>query len=254
MHVWDIFADSLIPKWSFGFSTLTAYPDADPETTTVDGHVRRDTGTETWATIHDGAGTAFSDNATTAQFASVVSSTTANRWDVIRRGIFLFDTSSITASATISAVVFSLWATSVTNDFTSSLCVVSSNPASNTGLANSDYATLGTTQYASDTALSGITTGAYTDISLNATGIAAVSKTGVTKLGTLISQDRTNTEPTWASALQSNVTGRYAEINGADTSNDPKLVVTYSIPLPVPASTPSIPSYIFQLKDQVIGY
>jgi hypothetical protein len=59
MHGWDwAVADRWTPELSFGFSTLTAYPDPSPEVTTCDGDVWRwATGGESFSAIRSGAGT-----------------------------------------------------------------------------------------------------------------------------------------------------------------------------------------------------
>lgn len=76
-------------------------------------------------------------------------------------------------------------------------------------------------------ALSSVSTGAYNDISLNSSGIAAISKTGVTKLALVFEHDRANTEPAWVS----NFSEWYLNFTFADNgSNKPELVITYTTP------------------------
>lgn len=206
--------------------SITVYPDAGIGGTTVDGIAQRSNDPATWADIRDGAGTFAGPTSATDAFCAIIASTTSNQWATIRRGIFLFDTSAIGDSDTIDDATFSFWATVTADSFASSVSFVGSTPASNGDLVAADYGQLGTTQYAADKTIISISTGAYTDTILNATGLANISKTGVTKLGTRISQDRTNTEPTWISGADSKVNGSYADTAG--TTQDPKLVVNYT--------------------------
>jgi hypothetical protein len=231
IHFWDwVLADRFIPQWSYGFTTLTAYPDADPETTTVDGIVRRSGVDEPFATIIVGAGTSFDDTTTPTVAASLSSSASGNQYATLNRGIFLFDTSSIGSSPTISAVTLSLFGSSKANPFggTPSLDIVSSNPASNTGLANADFSTFGSTSFGNVTYASFDGTDTiYTSITLNASGISNIAKTGISKFGSRIDWDRSGTfGGSWVvtSTLRFNI--HYADEAG--TTQDPKLVVTYS--------------------------
>lgn len=233
MHFLDwLFIDKYIPKLSFGFLTLTAYPDADPETTTVDGGFQTDASNATWATVHDATTGTATDNGAFINAAGFLCGTTSNRFTHIYRSMFLFDTSSLTSSATISSTVFSLWNRFKQDDGgrTPSINVYDATPASNTALVNGDYDNFGTTALA--TAISYAswdnTDTIYGDFTLNATGIAAVSKTGVTKLGVRdATYDVPNSAPTWGSEQSSRFGTRSADTAG--TTQDPKLVVTYTI-------------------------
>src|SRR3990167_1656180 len=117
LHFWDwVFADRFYPELSFGFLTLTAFPDPDPETTTVDGFVNRaSAGGESWATIIAGAGTSNIANGGNITFIYTQADSTTDEWTNNRRSIFLFDTSALTADATISAVVLSLFGSAKTD-------------------------------------------------------------------------------------------------------------------------------------------
>lgn len=233
MHIWDIFADVAIPKLSFGFSTLgPLYPDADPETSTVDGQIVYQGTNVTWATIHDAAdGTSASDSATFANMALISSGTTSNRYSNLYRGMTLFDTSALPDAATISAAVLQMWGRAKANGLgTPSVNVYSANPASNTALAAADYDQIGTTAYA--TAISyaswSDTDTAYNSFNFNATGIAAISKTGISKFGIREATfDVANSAPTWASEQESGFRSRWAEDTGGD--KDPAFTVTYSV-------------------------
>lgn len=216
--------------------TLTAYPDANVETSTVDGSISRDgdgsgTGTN-WTTQYvgwdgTGGGGASSDSAATLGAAYAHKYTGEFG---IGRGLMLFDTSSLTAGATISAAVLSLWPTLAAenadnvNHFVN---IFSSAPASNTAIAATDFDSVGSTKFAQDYDITGMGTGAYKDWTFVAAGISAISKTGISKFGTRGGRDINDDNPEDNNVSAYNVTVSTADHTG--TSQDPKLVVTYTI-------------------------
>lgn len=232
LHAWDwIVSDywNLAPQLSFGFSTLTSFPDPSTGATTVDGNVERGGVDQTFAAIRVGAGTLV-DNAAGLTSTSVNCSTTSNQFKQIDRSIFTFDTSSITAGATISNAVFSIWGNDKGNQIGSyALHVAGATPASNNVLVAADYSQCQTTSFANIAYASiSATNVAYNDFTLNASGIANISKTGISKFSLQFSWDILNdtTGLTWISNGVSYFNGDMADTAG--TSNDPKLVVTYS--------------------------
>lgn len=121
-------------------STLTVYPDAgDPGTTTCDGVVYKSDAT--WAGARDAATGTVGINETSDNIARTFYNSAGPTYHA-RRGFFLFDSSALTAAATISAGVISFAGTgaAVINIDTSSIHIVASTPASNTALAAADFA------------------------------------------------------------------------------------------------------------------
>jgi hypothetical protein len=240
-HKWDMnFANKLFPKLNFGFDTLTKYPDAHPETNTVDGGMCRfSPGTgESWATIWGGAGTDVNDSSIQLSEITVLGgtvgfycSTTTNLFVAIDRAITLFDTAALTVDATISAAVLSLYVNYKVTDSGSwalDFDIYTATPASNTSLATGDYSQIGSTsQTGSAIAYASVTENAYNAFAFNATGISNVSKTGISKFGVRnANYDVANSAPTWVSGAKTRIRC-YSADNG---SNQPKLVVTYTIP------------------------
>lgn len=238
LHYWDLLlADELLPKisfgllpnLSFGFTTLTAFPDPNPETTTVDGFVNRGGVNETLATIRAGAGNGVGDVSTADLICYIAPTATSNQYSDCYRSIFLFDTSAIPDTNTISAAVLSLagMGSVGADNLTQTVEIVLSTPASNTGLVAADYNQVGSVRQATGIAASAYnnTDGTYNNFTLNATGISNVSKTGVSKFGGAFSGDIDNSI-TWANNAGSYKYCYYADQAG--TTTDPKLVVTYS--------------------------
>jgi hypothetical protein len=234
IHAWDwLVADRFVPQWSYGFSVLTQYPGSIGVNNPVDGTVntqRGGAGDTDWATLRSAAGSASDSTATNGAPVDIVTGSAANTVRTMVRGIFLFDTSSISALATISAAELDLYVTFYTNPFTSSgACVIDTvSPASDTALANSDFNIAnwgGVAQ--SDTPVPS-TTSAYNAFTLNATGRGNISKTGNSKFGVRFNGDLTNTAPTGNSGGFTEYAFNCDFSDKAGTTTDPKLVVTYS--------------------------
>ena len=215
------------------FLTSTTYPDPDPETTTVDGIVYRNGDTADWSVIRGNTiGTAAVDTTATDAFYQVEATATTNKWNNITRSFFLFDTSALTASATISAATLSLIGSSSSNSLSATAAqtaihIVASTPASNTALVTEDYDQTGATSFGSF-AFADFSTSAYNDITLDANGIANISKTAVSKFGAKAGADVNNSEPTWGSTQDIRISGKFADT--AVTTSEPKLTVTYTLP------------------------
>ena len=206
---------------------LTVYPDVGTGNTTVDGQTGREGVDETWATIRGSAGTTFATGGTSHYNGYILSSTTNDQWAGVRRCLYLFDTSALTGAASISAATFSLCDDGKADNYADSIAVVSSNPASDNDVIAADYSTLGSTLFAAALDITAINAGVYNDFALNGAGLAAISKTGITKFGTLSEADRANSMPAWASNVSSYWKARTADYTG--TAKDPKLVITYTL-------------------------
>lgn len=212
---------------NFGFDTLTAYPDAHPETDTVDGRISYSSYSATWSTIHNAtSGKKVYDQETSGYFVLLNSSYSSSEWGELCRSFFLFKTSALGSGATVSDATFSFYVPSTYSQGlgTITINVVASTPASNTGLVVGDYDQLGTTSFGTK---SGTSSG-YNDITLNASGISNISKTGISKFGCRSEWDRSNTPPTWVSNKTSLEECCFAEDTTANNGKDPKLVVTYT--------------------------
>jgi len=210
-------------------SPETFYPDPHPESTSVDGRAGRTAVNETFATIRAGAGTDSLDDNAAAISAYLLGSATSNQFSHMYRGFILFDTNTLPDNAIISLAVLSEYGSSKANELGSpDIHIVSSNPASNTAIVNADFTAIGTTSFGS-VAYASYSTVAYNDFTLNASGIANISKTAVSKFGHTTNWDVAGTfSGTWASGKYSNIESLAAD--SAGTANDPKLVVTYTLP------------------------
>jgi len=206
-------------------ATTVFYPDANPESTSVDGRVGRANGiNETFGVIRAGAGLFAEDSATVTDLVLLTSTTTSNQYSGLIRSIILFDTSSIPDSDVISAAILEIYVVLKDNTLGNlSFVVVASTPASNTALVAADYAQTGTTALSNTLAVNSVSTSAYNTWTLNATGLAAISKTSITKLALVLENDRSNSAPSWVSGVTTKINGHFA-----DAANKPKLTVTHA--------------------------
>ena len=211
----------------------TYYPDADPETTSVDGQVDRSGVDETWATIRAGAGVAFADSNNYLELYIKASGTT-DQFVLLHRLILLFDTSVLADGAVISAATLSLYGVLKTDGLacTPDINIYASTPASNTALQASDYGQTGATAYCATpiTYANWKTADPFwNDFSLNADGIAAISKTGISKFAARnANYDVANVKPAWV-ASETSYLIPYSSEKGVGFK--PKLVVTYTVPV-----------------------
>ena len=206
----------------------TFNPDADPESTSVDGTITYlEPGDPlTWAVIRaKTTGTAVADSITTDWAPYVQGATESGKWAMFERVIYLFDTSALTAGAIIGTPCnVSLYVKGYSDGFAENqgIRIVTSTPNSNTALITADFDQLGTVGQASDILFTNMSTSAYSDFALNATGRGNISLTSISKFGARIISDAANTEPTWA--YEDAVLESYQ----AGGASEPKLVVTYT--------------------------
>ena len=226
-------------------ATLTVYPDPSSGATTVDGVAgsvsRTDADSEAgWDALLAAAG----DFARTGGYSSGLETAFAwqgsgSTWQVLLRYIATLDASALDDAATINSAVWSVYGEAKRDPATATpiINLYGSTPAANNDLAGSDKANVGSTAYATQIAWASLSTGAYNDFTLNATGLAAISKTGITKFAMReVTYDVGSTNP----AFSTNETA--FEIRSADytgTGSDPKLVIDYiaDITISVPLAT-----------------
>ncbi|MCL4419960.1 hypothetical protein M1146_07775, partial [Patescibacteria group bacterium] len=109
-------------------ATVTFNPDADPESTSVDGavyRILRDGIGEDFSTIRSGAGTnVYSGGLPDYPFAGTYLSSfcTSPNFDSMDRAILLFDTSSLPDDASISAATLSLYVADKNDDYAQDVC------------------------------------------------------------------------------------------------------------------------------------
>ncbi|MDD4292004.1 MAG: hypothetical protein PHX51_07215 [Clostridia bacterium] len=215
---WLLF-ERWMPELSFGFDTLTAYPDADPESDAVDGYIDC-LSFSSWTACRDAAtgNNAYPSNDRVRVRTRKINEEGSDIWQILR-GFECFNTNASGGTATAGVLqnyLDSKYGESVTT------YSVDASIDSNTNLTTSDYNNLGSVNYGSVNPSSS----GYQDITLNENGIANIDLQGVSKFALRIYSDYQNVEPN--TGEDNDVIYYSADYTG--TSNDPKLVVTYTLP------------------------
>lgn len=220
-----------------GASPETFYPDAHAETSSVDGYTYAySAGTDSWEVIHDRNGDFHNDEGAQASIGLQVQ---GDEYKLIFRAIFVFNTTGLPDTCTITGAVLSLWGESKTDgmSITPDINIATATTASNTDLANGDHLHTGfgmASLLSTLIAYGDFSTVAYNDFTLadvDTDGFGYISKTGVTKLGAV--EDTHDANDFFDDCPDISGNGWdvsrfdvYTADQG-DTANDPKLVVTY---------------------------
>ena len=226
-------------------ATITFNPDANPETTSVDGavsHILSGGSGVLWATLVAAAGTSALPSTSQTSIAYIVSDTVTDRWISLTRAIYLFDVSTLPGGAVISGATFSVYgyAKADTGSWAPTTNIYGSAPATDTDLVTSDFATVASAPFC-DTAITYANwdTADFNAFILNTAGISAlntaVAGDSILRLGLRnANYDVAGVPPTWASNKAAGVRGTFAE---QGVGYIPKLVVTYGIPAVVTTQT-----------------
>lgn len=207
----------------------TFYPDPHTETTSVDGELYKDNST-TWSTVRNATESNWGgDSGSGNNVRDHIGNGNGPDHYGIRRAFLLFDTSALPDGASITSASLNVFISGYSAAGSEKrMYVVSSNPASNTSISYDDYDLIGSTSFGESDGSYSINT--YEPITLNSSGLAAITKTGVSKFALRTYNDFNNVPSTNSNELDIDFWS--AERGG--TGEDPKLVVVYN-------TEPSIP-------------
>ena len=223
-----------------GTSGVDCFPDPDPESTSVDGHVGFDDNAgASWTTVHDedGSSARVFNSHNASSFAARVRNTSGQNFN-ITRAFILWDTSSIPDGNTIDSATASLWFTSTSDtnggDTEAYITIIGlTSPATDTALVDDDYDQCGSvdnpTKMTGDQDIGGITTGQYTDYTVNSTGLSNISQTSRTRWGARVGYDIEDVSIT-VDSTDDHEAGTASSADETGTSQDPKLNVVHSTP------------------------
>ena len=215
---------------------ITFYPDANPESTSVDGNVTRNiypNGT-TWTLCRGGVGTSAIDSGAFGPIIDILCNYSHTSWAYLIRSYFLFDTSALSALGNINiiAVVLSIRGKSKQDlpGIAPNINIYAAVPASNTALVAADFAIaqFGSTPFC-DTPITyaNWNVSDYNAFAFNASGIAAINKTGISKFGARnANYDVSGSDPALVTNEYSQLVGYFSE---QGEGYKPKLVVTYEL-------------------------
>ena len=206
----------------------TFSPDANPETSSVDGIVKGSS-QGTWATLIGGVANYVDDSSASGDLL-VQATGTSSVYEQYRHMFFGFDTSSIGAGQQIDSATLRLNFDNqrVTTSMGLSSQIYTSSPASNTSLAIGDYMAFGSTPLTDSARDMNSESFDRTNVTqtLNADGRAAINMEAVTNLGIGVTAAHESGSPTWSSGAAAKINILTAETTG--TANDPLLTVTHS--------------------------
>ena len=256
MHYWDsLVANRLIPAFDLGFSTLVVIPDpGSPGITSCAGDAGRGAGAETYPAIHNGAGTVFDQGSASAK---VILNSNGTGYTSLYRVAHLYDTHSLTSSAVISSAVQSGFVNSrlVNPNLPLSVNLYGCIPASSIQLAASDYSNFGTVPYCDAPVLfSAMPSFGSQNFTVNATGIANISLTGITNFAYReATYDGPNIDPGITPSQNANIILRIS----SSSNNTFVLTVTYtqltgSLGWDIPTETPRTNRVPIQPKDELL--
>jgi hypothetical protein len=200
-------------------------PDANPETSSVDGYMTREVDNQSWTSIRSGAGTAANDSSTTL-YMIIEAGKNNDEFGLMRRIKLVFDTSSIGAGYYIDSADLKYTPSIIlSNAFSSSIAITSATTVSDTSLSASDYniASFGSTRLASDVLVSSMTAGVEVSAALNAAGISNIDLEGKSRFALRLDHDVDDVQPAWSSNASTDLRF-YSSDNGAD---EPQLDITY---------------------------
>lgn len=204
-------------------NTTSTFYSAAGAVSPVDGFVGIQNSTS-WATLRAAAdGESANVTSTTIEHRNLYGNGNGANFFSIFRAFHLFDTSSIPDADVISSATLSLYGQAKSTAGTEErLYVVSATPAATSTLAIADWDQTGATSFG--TTPTTFSTTAYNDVTLNASGIADITKTGITKFGVRGYYDFNNIAPDAANDMSDN----YYAADQAGTSTDPMLVVEHA--------------------------
>jgi hypothetical protein len=209
---------------------------------------------QSWSFVRDHAGNATA-NATvlTAFIAYGVEGPSNIGWDRFQRAQMIFDTSSIPDGDDLNSAYLGLWFDEAESqngpygegenwsEAQRSIVVTAGSTASDTAVVTGDYdAIKGAAKWSAGfvstkDSLAGTSTSgawnenAYAQIDLNATGVAAVNKTGVTKVAVQNLADVDDDEPTTSGTSQQHVLMQWRSFDYSGSDHTPKLVVNHGV-------------------------
>ena len=230
----SFFVDATFPVYTDATSTF--YPDADPETNTVDGYIENFNAS--WATCH-GQATGWLSYPSSATIRAMTGQGGGGSYQ-IRRSFALFDIAAI-GTDPVSSTIFSPYLISTINgdnDGYDFVTVVQSSPASDINLITADYDQCGsihnpTEGIATEDRLdiTGLSTEQYYDFPFDAAGLGWVTTArdgdGIVRLGMRAGHDALDHQ--YAGGLGTYNRYTCSSADEAGTSQDPKLVVVHAL-------------------------
>ena len=211
-------------------ATLTVYAGAG------DGHINNNS--SSWSTAHDNTSGNATDYTTNPSESGV---DYTDQW-FIKRAFLPFDTSALPDDCTINSAKIYVYVTEIQdqdNDEYAYLAAVHTFQASSSSITNADYDDCGSDndtagrayltpiqKGSSNLDISDVTLNAYNFLTLNATGLGWISKTGISYFGVREGHDLENVATNGGTNTGSKIKFSQSETSG--TSQDPYIEIVYT--------------------------
>jgi len=197
-----------------------------------DGYVAELTDSS-WQTMRDAAGDTFrTDTGTTYDPIRLLATTTSNEYNENRRGVLLFNTSTIPDDAIIGSSDFAVCGAGgkATALGSPDIVLVGFSYIAGTAISEELYNNFNTNRLATDIPIGSWSTSNWNNWTLNTEGKNYINKTGATPLMLMNSWDYSNSSTgiTWSSANKTTILWR--DRSTSITTNIPTLTVVYSLP------------------------
>jgi hypothetical protein len=204
----------------------TYYPGSSSTDNPVDGVVYRAGVSELFSNVRAGNGTGVGETWNPLMIGLYSVNGSSGYFKELDRGEVCFNSASI-GTDNVTSSVLSLYISGANNGLGNpTMHICQANPAATDSLSAGDYQAMKnyTTSFGYFSWLSPDT---YNDITLNASGVSNISKSGISKFGLRLSWDMNNSfTGTWANNTYSGF--QFYTSNQSGTTSDPKLTVTHS--------------------------
>lgn len=181
-----------------------------------------------WDSYRAGSGSGIQTSASNAYFCLLEASSATDKWRVMYRSQFPFDTSSIGSGSTITSATFKLYGLGKNNvlGVLTAINIYNTTGTFTTLVDKSDHQLVGDTEYSTRITYANWDVG-YNSFALNSSGLSAISKTGYTRFSTREAiHDGDDSEPTWSGSGYTGMYGHHSTQIGTD--KDPYLEVAYT--------------------------
>ena len=220
-----IYIREALAAGSYLRTDATFTPDADPETSSMDFWTQRSIANQTWTQLSTGNGTGASAS-NTSGYIRMRSDTTTDRYNLLNRANFFFDTTSLSGLVTDSTLKFYIFSFADPNPplWSSAINIYGSNSTNVTAPTITDFQAVQSTPLATAISAGSLNTSGYNTFTLNTAGKASIDTAGLSRFVAILSTyDLDVSTPTWSSNKNHNYRNYYAE-QGASFS--PELEVT----------------------------
>lgn len=217
-------------------SPETIFPDANPESTTVDGYINRQSAGASLAALRvTGTGETFGPSASFGSLILTAGGTT-DEWTEMGAAFLLFDLDPgtlIPSNAVITGVSLRVTPTAApAAGFDTQVYVVEGTPDSDTDITTGDYdaSQFGSTDFLETAVtISDFTASVQETMPFNSSGIAfvqsALAGDGIVRLGMGLPSFLFGTNPGWSDSVSDELEIGFAD--NATAANRPALIVTY---------------------------